>query len=88
MVQSLNREHFSRIVAFGSFADLAVCITDFCKINKYQKISLDAIEMLKGLIPQMLSSPECPLSRANAVKLEVDTQPVDDPMCVARLYFA
>lgn len=80
MVKDLNRDYFSRIIVSGSFADLAVCITDFCKINKYQKISLHAIEMLKGLVPQMLNCPECPLSTPASQPTEVDTQPIDDPM--------
>jgi brefeldin A-inhibited guanine nucleotide-exchange protein len=61
MVKGLNSDHFSRIIRFGSFADLTVCITDFCKVNKYQKISLHAIEMLRGLVPQMLETPDCPV---------------------------
>lgn len=50
LVQRVNKDHFSRIVAYGSFADLTVCITDFCKINKYQRASLQAIEMLKEIV--------------------------------------
>ena len=49
LVQSVVNEHFSRIIAYGSFADLTVCITDFCKISKYQRASLQAIEMLKSV---------------------------------------
>ena len=59
IVTRLNKEHFSSIVRHGSFADLTVCITDFCKVSKYQKISLLAIAMLRGLIPTMLESPDC-----------------------------
>lgn len=62
LVQRVVQEHFGRIVEYGSFADLTVCITDFCKISKYQRVSLQAIELLKSLIPMMLSCPECPLS--------------------------
>jgi brefeldin A-inhibited guanine nucleotide-exchange protein len=80
IVKQLYRTHFSLIVVYGSFADLAVCITDFCKISKYQKISLHAIEMLRGLIPQMLQSPECPITEAGPPpKAEGDTT-VDDTM--------
>lgn len=67
-------------MVYGSFADLAVCITDFCKISKYQKISLHAIEMLRGLIPQMLASPECPVTE-NGAPPKVDSDgTVDDAM--------
>ncbi|KLO19767.1 Sec7-domain-containing protein [Schizopora paradoxa] len=62
IVTRLNKEHFTEIVKYGSFADLTVCITDFCKVNKFQKISLLAIGMLRGIIPMMLSSPECNLN--------------------------
>ena len=69
----LNKEHFSSIVSHGSFADLTVCITDFCKVSKYQKISLLAIAMLRDIIPTMLESPECGFK-------EVNHNPSDDPM--------
>ncbi|KAI5480603.1 sec7 guanine nucleotide exchange factor [Pseudohyphozyma bogoriensis] len=79
IVQSVNKEHFSRIIEFGSFADLTVCITDFCKISKYQRASLQAIEMLREVIPMMLSCPECPLCpNSTVVKSEANAN--DDPM--------
>ena len=62
IVTHLNEKHFTSIVRHGSFADLTVCITDFCKVNKYQKISLLAIAMLRGVIPVMLACPDCGLS--------------------------
>lgn len=61
IVSRLNKDHFAAIVRHGSFADLTVCITEFCKVSKYQKLSLLAIAMLRGVIPVMLSSPECAL---------------------------
>lgn len=60
---------------YGSFADLTVCITDFCKVSKYQKISLLAIAMLRGVIPIMLSTPECGLNASGTPNATVD-----DPM--------
>lgn len=79
LVQRINKEHFAKIVAYGSFADLTVCITDFSKISKFQRASLQAIEMLKAVIPTMLACPECPLSsKAEMAKTEGST--VDDPM--------
>jgi brefeldin A-inhibited guanine nucleotide-exchange protein len=84
LVQRVNNEHFSQIVAYGSFADLTVCLTDFSKINKWQRASLQAIEMLKGVIPMMLSCKECPLSSpAEMARLEGST--TDDP--VLRFWF-
>jgi len=53
-----------------------VCITEFCKVSKYQKISLLAIAMLRGVIPVMLQSPECALNNNNANP----DQPMDDSM--------
>ncbi|EKM59125.1 uncharacterized protein PHACADRAFT_113382 [Phanerochaete carnosa HHB-10118-sp] len=76
IVTRLNKEHFRSIVRHGAFADLTVCITDFCKVTKYQKISLLAIAMLRGVIPVMLECPDCGLSPAAIAKAE----PTDDPM--------
>ncbi|KAF9009101.1 hypothetical protein BDQ17DRAFT_1349527 [Cyathus striatus] len=59
IVTKLNKEHFPEIVRHGAFADLTVCITEFCKVSKFQKISLLAIAMLRGVIPVMLECPEC-----------------------------
>ncbi|KAI0326659.1 hypothetical protein GY45DRAFT_1258565 [Cubamyces sp. BRFM 1775] len=59
IVTRLNKDHFPSIVRHGSFADLTVCITDFCKVSKYQKISLLAIAMLRDIIPTMLECPDC-----------------------------
>ncbi|GAA5995532.1 hypothetical protein JCM11641_001060, partial [Rhodosporidiobolus odoratus] len=79
IVQRVNKEHFSKIVEYGSFADLTVCVTDFSKISKFQRVSLQAIELLKGLIPMMLSCPECPLSRTKQGE-RVEATATDDPM--------
>jgi brefeldin A-inhibited guanine nucleotide-exchange protein len=61
IVTRLNKDHFSSVVQYGAFADLTICITEFCKVSKYQKISLLAIAMLRGVIPVMLDCPECAL---------------------------
>ncbi|KAI0032389.1 hypothetical protein K488DRAFT_78525 [Vararia minispora EC-137] len=75
IVTRVNKEHFAAIVRYGSFADLTVCITDFCKVSKYQKISLLAIAMLRGTIPVMLNTPECGLTATGA-----QVAGADDPM--------
>ncbi|KAG8926398.1 guanine nucleotide exchange protein for ADP-robosylation factor [Tulasnella sp. 418] len=90
IVTRLNKEHFVEIVRNGSFADMTVCITDFCKVSKYQKISLLAIGMLRGVIPTMLNSPDTGLkSMTTAQPTSVENgngtvttpaPPVDDPM--------
>lgn len=76
VVTRLNKEHFPAIVRHGAFADLTVCITDFCKVSKYQKISLLAIAMLRGVITTMLECPDC------GFKLPAGEKGVhaDDPM--------
>lgn len=79
IVTRLYRGHFPEIVRNGSFADLTVCITDFCKVSKYQKISLLAIEMLRSVIPTMLNSPECSLNGLPSTDLSA-APPLDDPM--------
>jgi Sec7-like guanine-nucleotide exchange factor len=76
IVTRLNKERFSSIVRHGAFADLTVCITDFCKVNKYQKISLLSIAMLRGVIPIMLESPLCSLTPNGDPQQTAD----DDPM--------
>jgi brefeldin A-inhibited guanine nucleotide-exchange protein len=75
IVTRLNKEHFAAIVRYGAFADLMVCITDFCKVSKYQKISLLAIAMLRGVIPVMLNTPECNLTPGGPQNVGVE-----DPM--------
>ncbi|CAL1701031.1 unnamed protein product [Somion occarium] len=76
IVTRLNKEHFPAIVRHGAFADLTVCVTDFCKVSKYQKISLLAIAMLRGVIPVMLECPECGFNVPAGEK----SAHADDPM--------
>lgn len=46
-----------------------MCLTEFSKNYKFQKKSLQAIELLKSSVPKMLRTPECSLSaRAGFVK--------------------
>ncbi|WWC95937.1 hypothetical protein V866_002804 [Kwoniella sp. B9012] len=96
LVQLVYKEHFSLVVKYGSFSDLTVCITDFCKVSKFQKISLQAIEMIRGLVPKMLECPECLLppqqlqQNQNQINTNQDNEvdgkegkkllPSDDPM--------
>ncbi|GLB33776.1 putative sec7 [Lyophyllum shimeji] len=76
IVTRLNKEHFAAIVRHGAFADLTVCITEFCKVSKYQKISLLAIAMLRDVIPVMLKTAECSLT----IPPDGNTSPMDDAM--------
>ncbi|KAJ9496952.1 guanine nucleotide exchange protein for ADP-robosylation factor [Exophiala xenobiotica] len=54
---------FGVVISQGSFPDLIICLTEFSKNLKFQKKSLQAIELLKSTVPKMLKTPECPLSR-------------------------
>lgn len=68
MTQVYN-SRFGVVISQGAFADLIVCLTEFSKNFKFQKKSLQAIELLKSTIPKMLRTPECPLSaRAGFIK--------------------
>ncbi len=81
IVTRLNKEQFPAIVRHGAFADLTVCMTDFCKVSKYQKISLLSINMLRGVIPAMLRTPECGFTNSeDPSNSNCITQSVDDPM--------
>ncbi|WWC88824.1 uncharacterized protein L201_003737 [Kwoniella dendrophila CBS 6074] len=89
LVQLVYKDHFSLVVKFGSFSDLTKCITDFCKVSKFQKISLQAIEMIRGLVKKMLQCPECLLppqiqqQQFQEDPLEQNNKPInpsDDPM--------
>lgn len=61
LVTLIYKEHFSLVVKYGAFSDLTTCITDFCRVSKFQKISLQAIEMVRGLVGKMLECEECRL---------------------------
>lgn len=85
VVTRLNKEHFTEIVRYGAFADLTVCITDFCKVSKYQKISLLAIGMLRGVVPTMINTPETQLGSSETptshpAEANGAVPPADDPM--------
>ncbi|EJD53498.1 Sec7-domain-containing protein [Auricularia subglabra TFB-10046 SS5] len=74
IVTRLYHEHFPDVVRHGSFADLTVCMGEFCKVSKFQKISLSAMNMLRTVVPTMLASPECAISAAQ------EPNSTDDPM--------
>jgi brefeldin A-inhibited guanine nucleotide-exchange protein len=82
LVSLVFREHFSLVVRYGAFSDFVVCITDFSKVTKFQKISLQAIEMLRGIVPKMLQCPECRLPQPGTEsKPSADGKiAVDDPL--------
>ncbi|RMD42126.1 hypothetical protein DV735_g3020, partial [Chaetothyriales sp. CBS 134920] len=57
---------FGVVISQAAFPDLIVCLTEFSKNLKFQKKSLQAIELLKSTVPKMLQTPECPLSRRHS----------------------
>ena len=64
-VTNIYNNRFGVVIAQGAFADLIVCLTEFSKNLKFQKKSLQAIELLKSTVWRMLRTPECPLSQRN-----------------------
>ena len=62
-VQKIYNDRFGVVIAQGAFADLIVCLTEFSKNLRFQKKSLQAIELLKSTVFRMLKTPECPLSQ-------------------------
>lgn len=64
---------FGVVISQGSFPDLIVCLTEFSKNLKFQKKSLQAIELLKSTVPKMLKTPECPLSRRHGKLSQSET---------------
>jgi brefeldin A-inhibited guanine nucleotide-exchange protein len=72
-VTQIYNLYFGVVITQGAFADLIVCLTEFSKNMKFQKKSLQAIEMLKSTVPKMLRTPECPLSRGTRTKMDRPT---------------
>ncbi|KAJ5080856.1 hypothetical protein N7456_013566 [Penicillium angulare] len=61
-VNQIYNTRFGVVITQGAFADLIVCLTEFSKNSRFQKKSLQAIELLKSTVTKMLRTPECPLS--------------------------
>jgi brefeldin A-inhibited guanine nucleotide-exchange protein len=78
-VKKIYRDRFGVIVQQGSFPDMIICLTQFSKNHRFQKVSLQAIETLKGTVPVMLACPECPLSHTTKESAPVRTVK-EDPM--------
>jgi brefeldin A-inhibited guanine nucleotide-exchange protein len=78
-VKKIYRDRFGVIVQQGSFPDMIICLTQFSKNQRFQKVSLQAIETLKGTVPVMLACPECPLSHIAKESAPVRTVK-EDPM--------
>ncbi|KAL2825269.1 hypothetical protein BDW59DRAFT_73469 [Aspergillus cavernicola] len=61
-VTQVYNTRFGVVITQGAFPDLIVCLTEFSKNTRFQKKSLQAIELLKSTVGKMLRTPECPLS--------------------------
>ncbi|KAI9037417.1 Arf family guanine nucleotide exchange factor SEC7 [Aspergillus affinis] len=70
-VTQVYNTRFGVVITQGAFPDLVVCLTEFSKNMKFQKKSLQAIELLKSTVTKMLRAPECPLSHRGAQAQEV-----------------
>ncbi|CAG9951698.1 unnamed protein product, partial [Clonostachys rosea f. rosea IK726] len=62
-VNQVYKTKFGVVISQGAFTDLIVCLTEFSKNLKFQKKGLQALELLKSIVPTMLKTPECPLSQ-------------------------
>lgn len=62
-VNQVYKTRFGVVISQGAFPDLVVCLTEFSKNMRFQKKGLQAMETLKSIIPKMLKTPECPLSK-------------------------
>lgn len=82
-VRQIYKHRFGVIVQQGAFGDMIQCLTEFSKNQRFQKVSLQAIETLKGTVPVMLACPECPLSHMGKKGENPDDKPIkleEDPM--------
>lgn len=70
-VSQIYNTRFGVVITQGAFPDLIVCLTEFSKNFKFQKKSLQAIELLKSTVTKMLRTPECPLSHRGDQSQEV-----------------
>lgn len=80
LTQSLFESHFKEIVQY-SFADFTVCLTSFSK-SKAQRISLQAIAVLRGVVPAMLRLSNSPgkLPTTLEPQQEAGDKPQSDPL--------
>lgn len=80
IVKQLNQDHLGDIIQHGAFADLTVCLTDFAKATHAQRLALQSVSMLRGVVPAMLAASECPLDEDTEPGPAASTPMTDDPM--------
>ncbi|CAG8578931.1 18788_t:CDS:2, partial [Acaulospora morrowiae] len=86
LVRSLIKDQFDDVVSNSNYPDLMVCLTEFSKNKRFQKTSLQAIELICASIPKMLEYPQYrihePVNGSNGVEGVTSNNKVitnDDP---------
>ncbi|KAI8971778.1 hypothetical protein BDF20DRAFT_948087 [Mycotypha africana] len=54
IVRGVTKERFGDIVSNGTFPDYISCLVELSKNQKFQKVSLPALDMIRSTIPRML----------------------------------
>jgi len=80
LLRQLNADHFGEILSAGAFADLTVCLTEFAKASHAQRLALQSVSMIRGIVPRMLSMPQCPIDIDSDPGPAAITPLSDDPM--------
>lgn len=90
IVRSVTNERFGDIVANGTFPDYISCLVEFSKNQKFQKISLPALDMIKGTIPNMIeiANKSTPLEINDAHALTASTIQASGDDFLIKFWFA
>ncbi|KAK4508835.1 uncharacterized protein ATC70_013458 [Mucor velutinosus] len=90
IVRSVTNERFGDIVANGTFPDYISCLVEFSKNQKFQKISLPALDMIKGTIPKMIeiANKSTPLEINDAHALTASTMQASGDDFLIKFWFA
>ncbi|KAF0477927.1 Sec7-domain-containing protein [Gigaspora margarita] len=72
IVRMIIKDQFDSIVSNTTYPDLMVCLTEFCKNKRFQKTSLQAIDLMCMSILKMLEYPQYkihyPINGSNGVE--------------------
>ncbi|KAK9451400.1 uncharacterized protein V1518DRAFT_408458 [Limtongia smithiae] len=77
-VKLIHQEDFELVMVQGSFADLAVTLTELAKNQRFQKISLHSIELLRSSIPKMIAYAKSVETGTSTVK-HANKATIEDP---------
>ncbi|CAG8473492.1 8719_t:CDS:10 [Cetraspora pellucida] len=84
-VKMIVKDQFDGIVSNSTYPDLMICLTEFCKNNRFQKTSLQAIDTMCMSIEKMLEYPQYkihhPINGPNGVANASEVKGItnDDP---------